>query len=41
LIKWLTKPPDPSVTQAHELKTKVVPALIAKKLKLKDAIKFF
>ena len=41
LIKWLTKPPDPSAMQAHEPKMKVVPALIAGKLKSKDAIKFF
>ena len=41
LIRWLEKPPDPSAMQAHEPKTKVVPASIAEKLKLKDAIEFF
>ena len=37
-IRWLTKPPDPSAVQLHELKMNVVPALIAGKSKSKDAI---
>ena len=41
LIRWLEKLPDQSATLTHELKTKVVPALITGKLKSKDAIKFF
>ena len=41
LIRWLEKPPDLSAMQTHELKTKVVPASIAGKLKSKDAIEFF
>ena len=40
-IRWLEKPPDLSAMQTHEPKTKVVPASIARKLKLKDTIKFF
>ena len=41
LIRWLEKPPDPLAMQTHDPKTKVVPASIAGKLKLKDAIEFF
>ena len=41
LIRWLEKPPDPLAMQTHDPKTKVVPALIAGKSKLKDAIEFF
>ena len=40
-IRLLEKLPDPSAMQAHEPKMKVVPASIARKLKLKDTIKFF
>ena len=40
-IRLLEKPPDLSVMQAHEPKTKVVLASIAGKLKSKDAIEFF
>ena len=41
LIRWLEKPPDPLAMQTHDPKTKVVPASIARKPKLKDAIEFF
>ena len=41
LIRWLEKPPDPLVMQTHDPKTKVVPASIIRKPKLKDAIEFF
>ena len=41
LVRWLSKPPNPLATQTHEQKAKVVPALIAGKSKLKDAIEFF
>ena len=41
LIKWLEKPPDPLAMQTHDPKTKVVPASIAGKPKLKDAIESF
>ena len=38
LIRWLEKPHDSLAMQTHEPKTKVVPASIAGKLKLNDAI---
>ena len=41
LIRWLEKPPDPLAMQNHDPKMKVVPASIAGKPKLKDAIEFF
>ena len=41
LIRWLEKPHDPSTMQTHKPKTKVVPASIGGKPKLKDAIEFF
>jgi hypothetical protein len=40
LIRWLEKSPDPLAMQTHEPKMKVIPALIAGKLKSKDAIEF-
>ena len=40
LIGWLGKPPDPLAMQTYDPKTKVVPASIAGKPKLKDAIEF-
>ena len=41
LIRWLEKPPDPLAMQTHEPNTKVVPASIAGRPNLKDAIEFF
>ena len=41
LIRWLEKPPDPLATQTHDPKMKEVPAPIAGKPKVKDAIEFF
>ena len=40
-IRRLKKTPDPLAMQTHDPKTKVVPASIAGKPKLKDAIEFF
>ena len=41
MIRWIKKPPNPLAMQTHDPKTKVVPASIAGKPKLKDAIEFF
>ena len=41
VVRWLSKLPNPLAVQIHEPKTKVVPALIAGRSKLKDAIEFF
>ena len=41
LTRWLEKPPDPLAMQTHEPNTKVVPALIARKLNSKETIEFF
>jgi hypothetical protein len=41
LIRWLEKPPNPLAMRTHDPKTKVVPASIAGKPKLKDVIESF